>query len=41
MKISLSVHSFRTDIIFIINITRENNSAKKMVSYGSCSLHIV
>ena len=31
MKISLTVESFRTDTIFILNIPKENNSEKKMV----------
>ena len=29
MKISLKVQSFRTDAIFILNISKENNSEKK------------
>ena len=29
MKISLKVHSFRTDTIFILNIPNKNNSEKK------------
>ena len=29
MKISLTVQSFRTDTIFILNIPKENNSEKK------------
>ena len=35
MKISLTVQSFRTDIIFILNISEENNSKN-----GSCSLYL-
>ena len=31
MKISLTVQSFRTDTIFILNIPKESNSEKKMV----------
>ena len=30
MKISLTVQSFRTDTIFILNIPKENNSEKKI-----------
>ena len=41
MKFSFIVQSFRTDTIFILHIPKENNSEKKMVGYGSCSLHIV
>ena len=42
MKISLTVKSFRTDTIFILNIPKENNSEKKMVELcGSCSLNII
>ena len=40
MKISLTVQSFRTDTIFILNVPNENNSVK-MVGNGSCSRHIV
>ena len=29
MKISLTVQTFRTDTIFILNIPQENNSEKK------------
>ena len=29
MKVSLTVQSFRTDTIFILNIPKENNSEKK------------
>ena len=32
IKISLTVQSFRTDTIFILNIPKENNSEKKMVA---------
>ena len=31
MKISLTVQSFRTDTIFILNNPKENNSEKNMV----------
>ena len=31
MKISLTVQSFRTDTIFILNIPKENSSEKKIV----------
>ena len=31
MKISLTVQSFRTDTIFILNIPKENNSEKSGV----------
>ena len=42
LKISLTVQSFRTDKIFILNVSKENNSEiKKRWSYGSCSLPIV
>ena len=41
MKISLTVKSFRTNTIFILNVPKENNSEKKKWSYGSCFLHTV
>ena len=31
MKVSLTVQSFRTDKIFILNVPKENNSERKMV----------
>ena len=31
MRISLTVQSFRTDTIFILNIPKENNSEKKKI----------
>ena len=31
MKISLTVQSFRTGTIFILNIPKENNSEKRLV----------
>ena len=31
MKISLTVESFRTYLVFLLNITNQNNSENKMV----------
>ena len=38
MKISLTVQSFRTDTIFILNIPIENNSEKKNGGLVLCIL---
>ena len=38
MKISLTVQSFRTDTIFILNIPDENNSEKKN---GGVMVHVL
>ena len=39
MKISLTVQSFRIDKIFLLNITKKNNSEKKWWSYGLVLVH--
>ena len=41
MKISLTIKSFGTNTIFLLNITNQNNSEKKMVELWFFSLHSV